>query len=119
MRKYHGKQNLIHDVVKFSLMIRNDINMFLTIKLSTQVDNNIVLQVNSINDAKKIGKELMWYIGRNEQERWQYSRFSKNYWYLAETIVDKLDVPGFINLLAVFIKQEQVKAKNLKNVEDE
>lgn len=62
MRKNYKKQILDYNIVKFSLMVRDDINIFLPIKIPMQVDKNIVLQVNSISDVKKIRKKLKWYI---------------------------------------------------------
>lgn len=47
-----------HNVEKFSLMISDDINMFLSTKILTWIDKNAVLQVNSMNSAKKIEEEL-------------------------------------------------------------
>lgn len=66
MRKDYKKQILDHNVEKFSLIVRDDIDMFLFTKILTQVDKNAVLQVKSVSSAKKIEKELKWHIGRNE-----------------------------------------------------
>lgn len=71
-----------------------------------------------MDDVKKNREELKWHIEKNEWEKLQYSRFSSNYWYLAKTIVDKAVVPGFIDILVIFIKQEQTKAKEVDNAKD-
>lgn len=39
-------------------MVRDDINIFLSIKILTQVDKNAILQLNFVSDAKKIEGKL-------------------------------------------------------------
>ena len=39
-------------------MVRNDIDIFLSIKILKQVNKNAVLQINSMSDIIKIGEEL-------------------------------------------------------------
>ena len=51
MRKGYEKQILDHNVEKFSLMVRDDIDMFSFTKTLTETDKNVVLQVNSVSDA--------------------------------------------------------------------
>ncbi len=58
MRKGYEKQILDYNVEKFSLMVRDDIDLFSSTKILTQVDENAALQVNSVSGAKKIRKEL-------------------------------------------------------------
>lgn len=58
MRKNHEKQILNHNIEKFSLMVKDDINMFLFTKILIQANKNGVLQINSISGAKNIGEEL-------------------------------------------------------------
>lgn len=45
-------------------MVKDDIDMFSSTKKLTQVNKNAMLQINSVSDAKKIGKELKWHIKR-------------------------------------------------------
>ena len=79
MRKGYERQIPNHNIEKFSLMVRDDIDMFSSIEILIQVDKNTILQVNSMNDAKKIKEELKWYIKRNEQVRLHYSQLGSNY----------------------------------------
>lgn len=58
MRKHYKKQILDHNVEKFSLIVRDDIDMFLFTKILTEVDKNAILQVKLVSSAKKIEKEL-------------------------------------------------------------
>ncbi len=99
-------------------MVRDDRDLFSSTKILTQVNKNAVLQVNFVSDAKKIREELKWYIEKSEWLRLGRSRLSCNYWCLAGTAADKASVPGFIDVLAVFIKQEQAKARETDNVGD-
>lgn len=57
-----------------------------------------------MSDVKKIGEELKWPIKTNEQKRLKYNGLSSHYSYIVETIVDHVNVSGFINILAIFIK---------------
>ena len=58
MRKSYEKQILDHKVEKFSLMIRDDIDMFSSTETLTESDKNAALQVNSVSGAKKITEDL-------------------------------------------------------------
>ncbi len=58
MRKDYEKQILDYNVEKFSLMVRDDIDLFSSTEILTQADKNAALQVNSVSGAKKIRKEL-------------------------------------------------------------
>lgn len=66
IRKTYERQILDYNVEKFSLIIRDDIDMFLSTEILTQVDKNTVLQVNSISGTMKIEEELRWHIERNK-----------------------------------------------------
>ena len=72
-----------------------------------------------MSDAKKIREELKLYIEKSGWPRLKHSQLSYNYWCLTGRIADKAGILGFIDALAVFIKQEQAKAKGIKNAEDE
>ena len=119
MRKGYEKQILDHNVEKFSLMVRADLDMFPSAETLTQADRNVALQVNSVSGAKKIMKDLKWHLGKDECQRLQYSRLSTNYWCLAETAADKAGVPGLVDALAVFIKQERAKVKGVESTLNE
>lgn len=67
IKKSYKKQILDHNVEKFSLIVRDDIDLFLSTKVLTQANKNAILQVNSVSDIKKIKKDLKWHIERNEQ----------------------------------------------------
>lgn len=58
MKKSYKKQILDHNVKKFNLMIKTYLAMFFSIKTLTQTDQNIALQINLINNPKKIIKDL-------------------------------------------------------------
>ncbi len=73
IRKEYEKQILDYNVKKFSLMVRDDIDLFSSTKILTQVDKNSTLQVNSMNGAKKIREELRWYIEKNKRLRLRHS----------------------------------------------
>ena len=67
MRKGYKKQILDHNVEKFSLIIKDDIDMFSFTKTLTEVNKNAALQVNSISCAKSITQDLKWYIEKDER----------------------------------------------------
>ncbi len=73
MRKGCEKQILDYNVEKFSLMVKDDIDLFSSTKILTQADENAALQVNSVSDAKNIREELKWYIEKNKWLRLGYS----------------------------------------------
>lgn len=58
MRKSYERQILDHNIEKFNVIIKNDIDIFLSTKILTQANKNAVLQVNSMSDAKKIREDL-------------------------------------------------------------
>ncbi len=118
MRKSYERQILDCNIEKFSLMVRDNINLFSFTKIVTQVDGNVALQVYSVSGVKKIKEELKWYIEKSEQLRLGNSWPSCNDWYLAETAADKASVPRFIDALAEFIKQKRAKAREVNNVGD-
>lgn len=66
MRKGYEKQILDHNIEKFSLIVRDDINIFSSIKILIKVNKNATLQVNSISDIKKTRKDLKWHDRKNE-----------------------------------------------------
>ena len=119
MRKRYEKQILDHNVEKFSLIVRDDIHMFFSTETLTEADKNAALQVNSVSSAKSITEDLKWHVGKNKRIRLQHSRLSSNFWYLAETVADKAGVPGLIDALAVFIKQEQAKVRGKESASNE
>ena len=66
IRKGYEKQILDHNVKKFSLMVRADLDMFSSAKILTQADQNAALQINSVSGAKKIMEDLKWHLGKDE-----------------------------------------------------
>ena len=58
MKKSYKKQILDYNTEKFSLIVRDDIDIFSSTKILTQTNKNAVLQVNSVSDRKKIRGEL-------------------------------------------------------------
>lgn len=79
MRKGYEKQILDHNVEKFNIMVRDDIDMFSSTETLTEADKNAALQVNSVSGAKKITEDLKWLIRKDEHKRLQHSRLSSNY----------------------------------------
>lgn len=73
MRKGYEKQTLDHNVEKFSLMVRDDIDMFSSSEILTEADKNAALQVNSVSGAKKITGDLKWHVGKAECIRLRHS----------------------------------------------
>ena len=69
MRKGHEKQILDHNVKKFSLMVRADLNIFASAKTLTQVNQNAVLHVNVVSSAKKIIEDLKWHLSKDERQK--------------------------------------------------
>ena len=57
MKKGYEKQILDHNVEKFSLMIKDDIDMFFSTEILTEADKNTALH-NSVSGAKKITEDL-------------------------------------------------------------
>lgn len=47
-------------------MVRDDINMFSSTKALIEANKNTTLQVNFINDAKKIMEDLKWHIRKDK-----------------------------------------------------
>ena len=58
MRKGYEKQILDHHIEKFSLIVKDDIDMFSSTEILTEVNKNVALQVNSVSDAKSIMEDL-------------------------------------------------------------
>lgn len=73
MKKGQKKHILDYNTEKFSIIIKDDINMFLSTQILMQTEKNVVLQVNFVNDIKKIRVELKWHIEGNEQVILQHS----------------------------------------------
>ncbi len=69
MRKGYEKQILDYNVEKFSLMVRDNIDLFSSNEILTSADENVALQVNFMSGAKKIREELKWYIQKSERLR--------------------------------------------------
>lgn len=59
MRKDYEKQILNYNIGNLNLIIRDDLDIFSSTKILTQIDKNAVLQINLVNDAKKLREELM------------------------------------------------------------
>ena len=73
IRKDYEKQIPDHNVEKFSLIVRDDIDMFFSTKILIEVDKNAALQVNSVNGAKSITKDLKLHIGKNKHIKLRHS----------------------------------------------
>lgn len=46
----------------FGLMVKNNLNMFSSIKILDQIGQDVALQVNSVNNTKKIIEDLKWHF---------------------------------------------------------
>lgn len=69
MSKDYEKQILNHNIEKLSLMVKDEIDMFSTIKMLTAANKNTELQVNSVTSAKNIMEDLKWHIGADKYIR--------------------------------------------------
>ena len=58
MRKSYEKDILDHNIEKFCLIVKDEIDIFLSTKILTQVNKNFILQINSVNNTKKIKEDL-------------------------------------------------------------
>ena len=58
MRTDYKKQILDLNIEKFSLIVKDNIDMFSSTKTLTKADKNVTLQVNSISGAKNIIEHL-------------------------------------------------------------
>lgn len=56
MKKSYKKKVLDHNIEKFSLMVRSNLNIFVFAETITQVNQNAQLQVISVSGTKKIMK---------------------------------------------------------------
>lgn len=79
MRKSHKKQILDHNVEKFWLIIRDDIDILLSTEMFMQANKNTVLEINFVNSAQKIREEFKWYIEINKHKKLQHSEINSNY----------------------------------------
>lgn len=89
--------------------------MFSFAKILTQAKQNTALQVNRVSSAKNIMEDLKWHLEKNVYQKLQYNCLSTNYQCLVKTAADKANIPGLVNVLAVFIKQERAKVKEVEN----
>lgn len=62
----YKKQIIDHNVEKFCLIIKADIDMFSSVKTLTQAYRDVELQVNFVNGRKKIREDLRWQFRKNE-----------------------------------------------------
>lgn len=114
--KSYKKQILNHNVEKFSLMIKANLNMFASAKILIWANQNAELQINSVSSRKKNIKDLKQHFGKDERQRLEYSYLSTNYNCFAETAPNKAGVLGLMDTLVVFIKQKQAKIKEVKSM---
>ena len=73
MKKGYEKQILDHNIERFSLMIRDNIDMFFFTGILTEVDKNAALHVNSVNNIKSITEDLKWQVGKDKHIRPRHS----------------------------------------------
>lgn len=104
MRKSYEKQILNHNVEKFDLIVKANLDKFFSAKILTQAKQNAELKFNPIKKAKKIMENLKQHFEKDEHWKLQHSCLSINYQCLARTVVNKADIIGLIDMLAVFIK---------------
>lgn len=115
INKSYKKQILNHNIKKFNLIIKANLNMFSFIKTLIHINQNTTLQINSVSSIKKIREDLKQHFRKYKCQRLQYSCLSTNYQCLAETIANKANVLKLIDVLAVFIKQERTKIKAIES----
>ena len=69
IKKGYEKQILDHNIEKFSLIVKEDIDMFSFIKILTEANKNVVLQFNSVSSVKNIMEDLKWHVGEDKHIR--------------------------------------------------
>lgn len=69
MKKSYENQILDHNIEKFNLIIKDDVDMFSSIEALIEASKNAELQVNFISNIKKIIKDLKWHVQKNEHIR--------------------------------------------------
>lgn len=79
MKIDYEKQILDYNIKRFSLMVRVDLDMFLSTQIFTQDNQNAELQINSRSSVKKIMEDLKKYPKKYERRRLKYSPLSINY----------------------------------------
>lgn len=84
MKKSFQKQILDHNVKKFCLIVRANLDMLSSAKLLTETNPNAALQITLIRDAKKSIEDLKWDFRKNKCQNLQYSYLTTNYWYIAK-----------------------------------
>ena len=73
MKKGYEKQIQDHNVEKFSLMVRDNIDMFYSTETLKEDDKNAALQVNAVSAVKSITEDLKWYIGKDKRIKLRHS----------------------------------------------
>lgn len=58
MRKGYEKQILDYNVEKFNMIVTADLDMFSSMEILTQADQDVSLHINSISGVKKIIEDL-------------------------------------------------------------
>lgn len=66
IKKSYKKEILDYNIKKFSLMIKIELDMFFSVKILTQANKNVKLQINLVRNAKKIIKNLKYYFKKIE-----------------------------------------------------
>ena len=69
IKKGYEKQILDHNVEKFSLIVKDDIDMFSSTKTLTKANKNAVLQVDSVSSTKSIIEDLKWHVEKDKRKR--------------------------------------------------
>lgn len=54
IKKGYKKQILDQNIKKFNLIVRDDLNIFSSTRILTQINQNTVLPINSIKNKKKL-----------------------------------------------------------------
>lgn len=104
MKKSYEKLISDSNIEMFSRMQRDNIDIFSLNKVLIENNKYATLQINFVNSATKITKDIKWHVRKNTHIKLQHNGLNSNYCCMAEKIANNASVPGLINALTIFIK---------------
>lgn len=97
-------QILYHNIRKLNMLAQEDNFAHDSSYWVTQVDFVFWCMVNHVSRAKTLS-ELHWKLDLDELEYLQESYFSKKIVYYSSTTAQDIEIPDFVDVLTVFIRQ--------------
>lgn len=110
--KQTNKQNgfeiqiLHHNIRELNMLAREDNLSHDSSHPATQADWDSRCKVNQVSRAKTL-TEQHWNLDLDELKRVQESRLSEKVWCCASTAARDAEIPDFVDVLAVFIRQQR------------